>query len=70
MVLESEDLSQKAEKVSGPENTLKREITGRKRLFTDHYARPLVALDKSNCFEHILDIATASQFHSQHCPSK
>ena len=34
MVLELEDLSQKAEKVSGPQNTMKREMMGRKRLFT------------------------------------
>ena len=43
---------------------------GQKRLLTDHHARPLMALDESNCFEHILDIATVSQFHSQHCPFK
>ena len=35
MVLESEDLSQKAERVSGPQNTMKREIMVRKRLLTD-----------------------------------
>ena len=34
MVLESEDLSQKAERFSGPQNTMKREMMVRKRLFT------------------------------------
>ena len=36
MVLASEDLSQKAEKVSGPQNMMKREIMVRKRFFTQH----------------------------------
>ena len=34
MALESEDLLQKAEKVSGPQNTMKREIILRTGLFT------------------------------------
>ena len=34
MVVESEDPSQKADKVSGPQNTMKREMMVRKRLFT------------------------------------
>ena len=34
MVLELEDLSQKAEKASDPQNTMKREMMVRKRLFT------------------------------------
>ena len=34
MVLETEDLSQKADKVSGPQNTMKMGVMVRKRLFT------------------------------------
>ena len=34
MILESEDLSQKVDKVSGPQSTMKREIMVRKGLFT------------------------------------
>ena len=40
MILESQDLSQKVEKVSGPQNTMEREIMVRKRLFTSHLTRP------------------------------
>ena len=42
MVLESEDLSQKAEKFSGPQNTMKREIIVRKRLFTLYRVRSCI----------------------------
>ena len=33
----------------------------------NHHIRPFVALDESNCFEHVLDITTAFRFDSQYC---
>ena len=67
MILQSKDIFQKAERVSGPQNMMKRGIMGRKRLLTRRCPRhtneclALICVNTNvvamlvDCFDHFID---------------